>query len=519
MSNNPTGYPRRDFLGQCAAIPLATAYLSFDSAGARGDQADDLQAMLKYVPPIARYEREQVPDADNAWTILLKAKEVIQIPDELSEPDGNTTPWDEAMTLRSFPRSKGGGLLHDTLLKHADALRLIDQAAAKTRLQYPEPSGWKTFDRDFNNTQHLRNCFMLKTLHAKLAFHEQRFVGAARDLCDLLWLSQKLICADGFAFQLLVTYVLRADVLRNLRRLSVDADVPSDVVKRVLKSLEEIARQDDGAAQALRVELCCFALPILIQIPDTTDVPKLVRGLMTEYVCHTAPKKQTQAAKNCGQYEKAVTALFAEHPLAFDRLATVELCGKITVDAIEQLRLPFLARKRALFDAVVKELNAWPKSLWIETVFPFYFVVIGGQTEKLEVPNHAAITIAQKKLRSVKNPLGKMLALTDADTYVSSTSCTAAARLSATRLFIALNLFERANRKLPATLDLLIESKLLTDVPQDPFDGKPFKYSAERGVIWCVGEKGENEGVVPEKDDPEMPFDEDQELTWRIKVA
>jgi hypothetical protein len=81
---------------------------------------------------------------------------------------------------------------------------------------------------------------------------------------------------------------------------------------------------------------------------------------------------------------------------------------------------------------------------------------------------------------------------------------------------MALHLFERKNGEFPATLDALVRSKLLSQIPNDPFDGKPFKYSADRRVIWCVGDEGKNEGDVPEKQDPDSPFDEDLALTWRI---
>jgi hypothetical protein len=204
-------------------------------------------------------------------------------------------------------------------------------------------------------------------------------------------------------------------------------------------------------------------LPILIGIPQTTDIPKLARGLMTESVCHHPPKKETQAAKNCERYEQGVTALLSEHPLAFDRRATVELGGKIAAEAIEQLNFPFLQRKRDLYDTLEKELADWPKILWLDDSVPWYFSDLGEITAKLNVPNPVALAVARNKLRNVNNPLGKMLALSNADTYVVSyASCNASARLGATRLTMALHIFERKNGEFPAKLDALVSSKLLS---------------------------------------------------------
>jgi hypothetical protein len=63
---------------------------------------------------------------------------------------------------------------------------------------------------------------------------------------------------------------------------------------------------------------------------------------------------------------------------------------------------------------------------------------------------------------------------------------------------------------------MLVDERVLPDVPTDPFDGKSFKYSAKRRTIWSVGQDGKNDGTIPDKDDPENPFNEDFELTWRV---
>ena len=68
---------------------------------------------------------------------------------------------------------------------------------------------------------------------------------------------------------------------------------------------------------------------------------------------------------------------------------------------------------------------------------------------------------------------------------------------------------------LPPTLGVLVDAGYLPDVPRDPFDGDQFRYSPERRVIWSVGQKGDNQGSVPESGTAD--FDESIALTWRIK--
>ena len=57
--------------------------------------------------------------------------------------------------------------------------------------------------------------------------------------------------------------------------------------------------------------------------------------------------------------------------------------------------------------------------------------------------------------------------------------------------------------------------RYLPEVPRDPFDGDQFRYSPERRAIWCVGQKGDNQGLVPESG--AIDSDEGIALTWQIK--
>ncbi len=55
------------------------------------------------------------------------------------------------------------------------------------------------------------------------------------------------------------------------------------------------------------------------------------------------------------------------------------------------------------------------------------------------------------------------------------------------RTAIAVRRYDLAHKGRPATLDLLVQDKLLEAVPTDPWDGKPLRYDAAAGKLWCVG--------------------------------
>jgi len=64
--------------------------------------------------------------------------------------------------------------------------------------------------------------------------------------------------------------------------------------------------------------------------------------------------------------------------------------------------------------------------------------------------------------------------------------CEIQSHLDGLRLVVACRLHEVRAGQLPPTLDFLVP-ELLRQVPRDPFDGKPFRYAREHGVVYSVG--------------------------------
>ena len=61
------------------------------------------------------------------------------------------------------------------------------------------------------------------------------------------------------------------------------------------------------------------------------------------------------------------------------------------------------------------------------------------------------------------------------------------------KLVVACHRFARDMGRFPETLAELVP-EYLSEVPRDPFDGAPFRYSADKGLIWAVGKNLTDEG-------------------------
>lgn len=82
--------------------------------------------------------------------------------------------------------------------------------------------------------------------------------------------------------------------------------------------------------------------------------------------------------------------------------------------------------------------------------------------------------------------------------------CNDDAILSATQLLFALKTYNIDYGDLPLSLDALVP-KYISEIPTDPFDGRPMKYSKEKKIIWSVGKDSVDSGGSIGDDWREMP--------------
>jgi hypothetical protein len=67
------------------------------------------------------------------------------------------------------------------------------------------------------------------------------------------------------------------------------------------------------------------------------------------------------------------------------------------------------------------------------------------------------------------------------------------ASLQATRTILALRAYQRTHGSLPTEL-LALVPEFLNEMPLDPFDGKPLRYSAEKKIVYSVGKNLQDDG-------------------------
>lgn len=94
-----------------------------------------------------------------------------------------------------------------------------------------------------------------------------------------------------------------------------------------------------------------------------------------------------------------------------------------------------------------------------------------------------------------ENAIGKILhdVLAVSLAGASKTKCREDLLVGATQAIIAIKAFKNDTNNYPISLNELVPDYLLS-IPQDPFDEKPLKYSAEKKILYSVGEDGQDFG-------------------------
>ncbi len=116
------------------------------------------------------------------------------------------------------------------------------------------------------------------------------------------------------------------------------------------------------------------------------------------------------------------------------------------------------------------------------------------------------LAAARKSLLSVSNPIGKRYiesSLVDSK-ILHTTALTQQAKYQGTRLVLALRQYELAEGELPRALEALVERKILSELPVDPFSERAFGYSRRARTVWSVGPGGKvNAEAAPDEFDVE----------------
>jgi hypothetical protein len=262
-----------------------------------------------------------------------------------------------------------------------------------------------------------------------------------------------------------------------------------------------------------RVEFCRWFLPWIAEMPSGNRPVEQAACLILGRFVQESERQPHPLEQEYRRSIRETAFLLDGHPSLLDKVATTKLASELFAQELAETDPVIDRSAQKALRALSQELAAWPPGVapdsWLLSGLTYNDPDAPKPPKK---PTERELRRARRELRSVDNLLGKLLIAQGVSFLPPWTHPMHEARLDAARLRIAFRLHQKQAGQLPNSLEDLVAAGLLPEVPRDPYNAKLFQYSPERRTIWCVGQWGRNNGVIPDSQED----DEDIDMTWRV---
>jgi hypothetical protein len=521
--------PRRKFLALCAAVPAVARFvtgvrlslgrelppaeflLSFQSLP-EADLAREVESLLRCVDPTVVHRYQPIDPNANAWSLWKQAGQayVEQPRDDAFDADLESfSNRPESLTSEARNRIT-------TWIEQNEACRkLIDQGIACGGFESPQAAMSVLLDYSMDDRMMMRSLASAKATQAQACLNRRDFAAALDESFDVLKIAEMLVRSECMNVDYLIAQCIQGIGIHSTYQVATSPGVSNHLACMAIDRLASAKIGVELCNQSHRVEFCRYVVPWIAAFPVAAGPTELAKCfVLGPFGAATERSSEIET-----EYRRSIrqTAILIEgHPHPFDKEATVRTASSLVAQVIEDSYQPNSKRVQDDLKSLGQELAAWPAD-----VSPDTWLLAGmkygepGDPKRPRKPTDRELRRAQRKLRSIDNVLGKMLLASHVSFTPAWISSVNQARLEAARLRIALRLYQKQFGRLPESLVELVQSGFLPGVPADPYDGNRFRYSPERCTIWCVGQHGNNDGVIPENSE-ETGFFEDIEMTWRI---
>jgi hypothetical protein len=433
---------------------------------------------LAAIHPDMRYTRTPLAEEQNAFPLWEKAVAQIVKP---GEDKALASAYDEAVKPDApVPGGPAEELLAQWVAANHGALELIGLGLGRGGCQYPEITGPETLLPYLSSYREVARILLIR---AKMQTAYGDFVKAREDLATCLEFGDRILQGEGCLIHCLVGFAVRSLATGGIRWFSRQPDVPAEALEALLPGLVPDAAAAEPLVAALRQEISGLQLPVVRRIvaAGTPEKTAQVLGALLGEGEGAGP-------------ERDAILLLARLPGALDPIETLRLGSGYLAGFAQAARAPWRDRSKH-----VKNLSQFvaPDFDKKAKAFAAEMKATGKALSEIELQ-----AFARERLGDIANPLGRLClcqALPGLDRVVERLFLSRTDR-EATRAVVAVRLFAVRNHRLPATLQELVDAKVIAALPVDPFCDEPLRYSAERHLLWSVGPDGQdNQG----KGDPQ----------------
>lgn len=395
-----------------------------------------------------RLEKVIVADSVNAYFDLIKLKDVIYYPDDKKQiiadmVAGKT--WDAQ-------------LAQELISKNTEAFKYFADASMKP--EYQDPASADPVDISPNSIlpplNSFRNTANLSAVRAISLSNQGRHKEAMDEAFRSVNVGQKILDSQGSLIGYLVGSSMKSTGLRATQKILETSKIKTSELKKYSQELDKYYKNEEGLVNAFKAE----------RYSRIWSLEILHKGILNRQ-----PFSNDPIEKGSTDVSWIMQELMDPSP------NFTNLEGRYEPSYYFQLNKSKLL-EADLTRSQIDDANRTCADLK------------GFNVKKLDLTSPAEII-------KTENAIGIILrdAVAGSIDTVFSRKCQEDVLVGATQITFALKAFKNDTKKYPATLEELVP-KYLDVVPTDPFDGKLLKYSAEKKIIYSVGEDKQDDGGV-----------------------
>lgn len=399
-----------------------------------------------------RLSKVVVDDSDNAYFDLMKVDKAIYWPKEK----------DKTISDMIAGKIWDARLAQELISKNIEAFGYFVDASLKPKYQDPataDPAntGPNTILPPLNTWRHMSRLSAVRSLSLSKQGKDKEAMTEALHSVDI---GQKMQNSQEGLIEYLVASAMKSVGLNATQKILVTSKFKTSELKEYIQDLDQYYKNEEGLTNAFKSEHYVM-FPII--------------DLMT-------------------------SAIIYKNKEAIDMLNKLAVAENITFDAKLMDSYHFEPNKTKLLisDSYRNLISDTNKPCWNMQGLSVKKSEIASSTELYATENALGIIIS-----------GDITSLSSAITK----KCREDALVGATKTLFAIKAFKNDTKKYPTTLDGLVP-KYLNVVPIDPFDGKQFKYSAEKKIVYSIGEDKQDSGGIMSDDTAKTP---DPDIVFPIR--
>ncbi|MBI2477108.1 MAG: hypothetical protein HYV60_00140 [Planctomycetia bacterium] len=348
-------------------------------------------------------------------------------------------------------------------------------------IQFSTLNGWGSSDNAF------RRVFRVGCIRARFLISEGRSADAIGIYGELLAGTQILREAARYSF--LTGVSQQAMIIGCIARAAIGESIPVEELQRLLELVQNQPLPTSQVDLALHSQFEGDFVTTLRALLSHEEWTAVVESLLNEW----RPSKNVELLRHVETEHRKRTQMiremFAGHPAPFSNTKTIQKLGDLVRELQDNSKRVWHLQDTTVQRELAEVVAAWPEAL---SLMPLDLIGISMGHEQ-EMLGDATLAAARERLKSIDNPFGKyMLATCDVSMFYRSLF-TYSAELQLRKTAIAIEFYRTRHDKVPAGLDLLVQSKIIPALPDDPF-GESIRYSADQLKLWSVGENGQDEG-------------------------